>query len=139
MSISKRLLYSFFKKVWEASFTESKATGIWPYNPDNILAIYAQKPASTPAKTPLSCHAKRQLARQGQLDAKDTYIHAMLRGSEQLAAKVDILEFEGLIEALKVEKQKRNRGRRFNLLGEEDNGPQLFPPLHVYVAREFTA
>lgn len=52
---------------------------------------------------------------------------------------MDILEFEGLIEALKVEKQKRNRGRRFNLLEEEDNGPQLFSPLHVYVAREFTA
>ena len=62
----------------------------------------------------------------------------MLRGSEKLTAKVDVLEFEnkGLIEALKVEKQKRNRGKRLNLLGEEDNGPQLFSPR---AAREFAA
>lgn len=49
----------------------------------------------------------------------------MLWGSEKLAAKVDVLEFENkrLIEALKVEKQKKNRGKRLNLLGEEDNSP----------------
>ncbi len=90
-------------------------------------------------KTPLSCHAMRQLARQGQLNAKDTYIHAMLRDSEQLAAKVDILEFENkkLIKALKVEKQKRNKGKRLNLLGEEATGPQLFSPSRVRAAREF--
>lgn len=81
----------------------------------------------------------RQLARQGQLNAKDIYIHAMLRGSKQLAAKVDILEFEnkGLIEALKVEKQKRNKGKWLNLLEEEDNGPRLFSPSRVRAAREF--
>ena len=79
----------------------------------------------------------RQLARQGKLDAKDTYIQAMLRGSEKLAAKVDVLEFENkrLIEALKVEKQKRTRGKRLNLLGEEDNSPQLFLPSRVRAAR----
>ena len=38
---------------------------------------------------------------------------------------MDILEFEDkrLVETLKAEKQKRNRGKRLNLLGEEDNGP----------------
>ncbi|MCJ1346618.1 hypothetical protein MMC31_004836 [Peltigera leucophlebia] len=89
----------------------------------------------------MSSHAMRQLARQGQLDAKDTYIQAMLRGSEKLAAKVDILEFEnkGLIGALKIEKQKRNRGKKLNLLGEEDNGPQLFFPSRVRAARDFAA
>ena len=93
VSMSKRLFYSFFKKAWETSFTENnieaawRATGIWPYNPDKTLTICTQKPPSTPVKklhvrfavkTPLSCHAMRQLARQGQLNAKDTYIHAML-------------------------------------------------------------
>lgn len=75
------------------------------------------------------------------MDAKDTYIQAMLRGSEKLAAKVDVLEFEikGLIGALKVEKQKRNRGKRLNLLSKKDNGPELFSPSRVRAAREFAA
>ncbi len=156
VSMSKWLFYLFFKKALEASFTESNteavwwATGIWQYDPDKTLAICAKKRPSTltkklhirfAPKTPLSCHAIWQLARQGDLDAKDTYIQAMLQGSEKLAAKVDVLEFEnkGLIEALKVEKQKRNRGKRLNLLGEEDNGPLLFSPSYVRAAKEFAA
>lgn len=91
--MSKWVFYLFFKKVWEASFTESnievawRVTEIWPYDPDKTLAICAKKSPSTPAKKlyvqfapkiPLSCYAMRQLARQGELDAKDTYIQAML-------------------------------------------------------------
>ena len=90
-------------------------------------------------KTLLSYHAMRQLTWQRQLNAKDTYIHAIFWDSEQLAAKVDILEFEnkGFIEALKVEKKKRNRVKQLNLLGEENNGPQLFLPSCVRAASEF--
>ena len=70
----------------------------------------------------------QQLARQGKLDTKNISIQAMLWVNEKLVGKVDVLEFEnkGLIEALKVEKQKRTRGKWLNLLVEEDNGPQLF-------------
>lgn len=85
-------------------------------------------------KTPLSNHVMRRLAKEGYLDARDSYIQAMLRGSEKLAAKVECLEFEntGLLEALKAgEKKKRNRGIRLNLLGEEDNGPQFFSPSKI--------
>ncbi len=65
----------------------------------------------------------------------------MLRGSEQLAASVNYLEFEnkGLIEKLKAEKKKKNKGKRLNLLGEEDDGPQLFSPSRVQAARNFAA
>ncbi|MCJ1347806.1 hypothetical protein MMC31_006035 [Peltigera leucophlebia] len=65
----------------------------------------------------------------------------MLQGSEKFVAKVDVLEFENkrLIEALKIEKQKKNRGKRLNLLGEEDNGPQLFSLSRVRAAWEFAA
>lgn len=54
---------------------------------------------------------------------------------------MDILEFEnkGPIGALKIEKQKRNRGTRLNLLGEEDSGPQLFSPTRVRAAWDFAA
>ena len=63
----------------------------------------------------------------------------MLRGSEQLTAKVECLEFEnkGLLEALKTEKKKSNKGKRLNLLGKEDNSPQLFSPSKIQAAREY--
>lgn len=57
----------------------------------------------------------------------------MLRDSKKLAVKANYLEFENirLIKALKTEKKKRNRGKKLNLLSEEDNSPQLFSPLRV--------
>lgn len=36
-------------------------------------------------------------------------------------------------------KKKQVQGKRLNLLGEEDNGPQLFSPSRVKAAREFAA
>ncbi len=67
----------------------------------------------------------RQLAREGHRNSRDTYIQVLFRGSEQLAAQVNCLQFEnkGLLEALKAEKKKRARGKRLNLLREEDTGP----------------
>jgi hypothetical protein len=44
---------------------------------------------------------------------------------------------EGLIESLKIEKKSHNRGKRLNLLGEEDNGPQLFAAERVRAAQAF--
>ena len=154
VSMSKRMFYPFFKRAWEASFTEEniesawRATGIWPYNPEKTLSVCVKKLPSTPAKklhvrfalkTPLSSHAMRQLAREGHLNVRDNYIQAMLRGSEQLATMAHCLEFEnkGLMEALKAEKKKRNRGKRLNLLGEEDDGSQLFLSLRVQDVRNF--
>lgn len=96
VTLSKRLFYRVFKNAWEASFTKSnieaawQATGIWPYNPGKTLTLCARKPPSTPVKktnvrfmlkTLMSSHVMRQLARQGQLNAKDTYIQTMLQGS----------------------------------------------------------
>lgn len=65
----------------------------------------------------------------------------MLKDSKKLVTKVDILKFENkrLIEALKIEKQKKKRNKRLNLLGEKDNGPQLFLSLCVRAAQEFAA
>ena len=41
------------------------------------------------------------------------------------------------MKALKAEIKKPNRGKRLNLLGEEDDGRQLFPPSRVQAARDF--
>ena len=44
-------------------------------------------------------------------------------------------EAQGFELALRLEKKKRSRGKRLNLLGEEDVGPQLFSPSRIALAR----
>ncbi len=48
----------------------------------------------------------------------------MLRARDELTAKAYCLEFENtrLIEALKAERKKRNKGKKLNFLGERDDG-----------------
>ena len=81
----------------------------------------------------------RQLAREGHLNVRDNYIQAILRGSKQLVAMTHCLEFEnkGLMEALKAEKKKPNRGKKLNLLGTEDDGLQLFSSSRVQAVCNF--
>lgn len=75
------------------------------------------------------------------MNAKNTYIYTILWDKAKLAAKVDVLKFKNkrLIKALKFEKQKRNRGKQLNLLGEKNGSPQLFSLSYVQAAREFIA
>ncbi|KAI9651876.1 MAG: hypothetical protein M1829_002120, partial [Trizodia sp. TS-e1964] len=40
---------------------------------------------------------------------------------------------------LKNEKKKRKRGKKLNLLGEEESGPQFFSPGRIAAARDFQA
>lgn len=52
----------------------------------------------------------------------------MLRVSKQLVFKADYLKFEnkGLMEALKAKKKNKNKGKKLNLLDEEDDNLPLF-------------
>jgi hypothetical protein len=54
-----------------------------------------------------------------------------------LAAQVAIQKhiISGLKEAIQIEKKKRQRGKKLNLLGEEDCGPQFFSPRRIQAAR----
>jgi hypothetical protein len=62
-------------------------------------------------------------------------MHANLR----LAAANSIAQHTigGLVSALKIEKKKRNRGKKLNLVGEEANGPQVFGPSQVHRAKTY--
>jgi predicted Zn-dependent protease len=44
-----------------------------------------------------------------------------------------------LFETIKTEKQQRQRGKRLNLIGEENNGAQIFAPSQVHAALEYAA
>jgi hypothetical protein len=65
----------------------------------------------------------------------------IFRAAERLAIQheIDVHENKGLRNALVKEKQKRKRGRKLNLLGEDNSGPQLFSPGRVQAARAYQA
>jgi hypothetical protein len=44
-----------------------------------------------------------------------------------------------LFEKIKTEKQRRQRGKRLNLVSEESNSAQIFPPSQVRVALDYAA
>ena len=65
----------------------------------------------------------------------------MFQRHERAAADRSILLHvnKGLQEALKMKKKKRRRGKRLNLLGQEDDGPIFWSPNKVVAAREYQA
>jgi hypothetical protein len=46
---------------------------------------------------------------------------------------------KGLVETIKDEKKKRRRGKKLNVLGEEDHGPQFFSPTTIKRAQDVQA
>jgi hypothetical protein len=65
----------------------------------------------------------------------------IFRANTRLAAQhsIDKHTITGLITALKHEKTKRRRGKRLNLVGEEDNGPQFYGPSEVLRAKSYAS
>jgi hypothetical protein len=44
-----------------------------------------------------------------------------------------------LFKTIKTEKQRRQRGKRLNLVGKESSSAQIFPPSQVRVALDYAA
>jgi hypothetical protein len=63
----------------------------------------------------------------------------IFKSARVLFAQVSILKKEnkGLVEALALEKDKRRKGRRLNLCGEESSGVKIYTPGKVVAAREY--
>jgi len=150
VSMTKRLFWPVFWAAWTGSFTPKnvisafKTTGIWPLVPDVILtkmkAVTPPPPGDTEStKTPTTARGLRRLHRKiKQEPADDDNLDKLLRASERLAAQQSILAHEvvGLKEAINMEKRKRYKGKRLNLVGDEAGGPILFSPGQVQRARE---
>jgi hypothetical protein len=68
-------------------------------------------------------------------------LNLILRSQERLAAQYEIDQYiqRGLFETIKTEKQRRQRGKRLNLVGKENNGAQIFPPSQVRAALDYAA
>ncbi len=100
-----------------------------------------QKPASPKPpqenQTPVSSRAVRRAQKAYKLQPSTELLSLIFRANEKLASQCSILlhERNGLIGALQLEKAKRKRGKKLNLLGEEDSGPQFWSPSKVQAAK----
>jgi hypothetical protein len=73
----------------------------------------------------------RWIHREYKANHSESKLKLILHSYEKLAAQHSINEhiINGLQEAFKIEKKKRARGKRLNLIGlEDDSGPQFFSP-----------
>ena len=80
----------------------------------------------------------RRVYRAYKVKPIEFFLSKILRVNERLAVEhfIDQYVIRGLIKALKHEKKRRRRGKRLNLLGQEESGPQFFSLTKVQAARE---
>jgi hypothetical protein len=153
VSMTKRLFYPLFRDTWKEAFTgvriqhTFKKVGIWPLNPETTIGplqkptTSSTSPSQIKARTPITCWDIRRIHRKYQVEPTRKRLELIFRGHEQLAAQDSINKhiINGLQQSLQIEKRKRKKGKRLNLLGEEDNGPQFFTPERVRAALEYQA
>ena len=72
-------------------------------------------------------------------DPSQDKVKLLFKANERLAAQhaIDQYTKKGLLEALEIEKKKRTRGKRLNLIGKECSGPQFFSPTRIQAARAY--
>ena len=89
----------------------------------------------------MTSRAVRRAHQAYKMEPTKQKLALIFRANERLAAQhsIDKHEKEGLIEALQLEKKKRSRGKKLNLLSEEDIGLQLFSPARIQAARLYQA
>jgi hypothetical protein len=153
VSMTKQMFWPMFKASLEASFTLRNITsafaktGIFPLGPHVILdkITHPKLPEPEPEKpayerTPMSCRAVRRVHKAYKKSPSATRLALILNANLRLAAQhsIDTHTITGLISALKKEKKKRARGKRLNLVGETDTGPQFFSPSRVHQAKEYS-
>jgi hypothetical protein len=148
-TMSKRYFWSIFKAAWEDSFTSTnilhtfEKTDIFPINSSKILTIIQKKEEPEGFQkpgTPLSCRGIRSLQRDLYKGTPSKAAKAAQRLGHiayKLAAIVEVERYinRGLHKILQLEKRRRQKGKRLNLLGDEATGPVFFSPSKVQRAK----
>jgi hypothetical protein len=122
VDMTKRLFYPMFNKAWITAFTEKNVLhsfekpGIFPYNPSKILHILQKLVLEAPES------AVRRVHRVFKLYPTEQNLGLILRANVRLAAQrsIDIHVICCLQQAFILEKKKRQRGKKLNLLGDND-------------------
>jgi hypothetical protein len=150
--MTKRLFWALFYPAWISAFSVKNVLysfenpGIFPYNPSKILNIL-QKPIPELCRTanllhtPMTSRAIHRAHRVFKSEPTEQRLDMILRANLRLAAQhsIDQHTIIGLTNAMKLERKKRQRGKKLNLLGESDVGPQFFSPARIQAARLFQA
>jgi hypothetical protein len=89
------------------------------------LALELASPKPILARTPITSRITRRVYKEYKRALTQKGLALIFRGYEELAAKDSINQhiIKGLQQSLKLEKRKRQKGKRLNLIGEEDYGP----------------
>ena len=158
VSMSKRFFYRMFKAAWEKSFTEKNIQrafdkpGIWPVAGDKMIQKVTKpevevepEPELEPElgllklgpKTPLTSKAIRRAHREFERSPSKLKFSKIITATRTLSAQVDILRHEnrGLRTTMILEKQKRKKGKKLNLTGEQSSGVEVYSPGKVITAR----
>jgi hypothetical protein len=106
-----------------------------------------QRPTTPPEasngslSTPKTARGMRAFQKEARKIHKTQEVRQILRINDFLLARFfeDAAEKKQLFAAIAIEKKKRSRSKRLNLVGEEDSGPQFFSPGRIQAAREFQA
>jgi hypothetical protein len=151
VSMSKRDFWGVFWPSWKEAFTQKniasafEKTGIFPADSSRVIDKIT-KPQEIIAKfdpqmlkTPTNTQEVRRLRRGWLKSPSKTNVEKAFRGLDILAAQASISlhRVKGLEETLRREKKKKQRGKRLNLLREEDFGAQFYGPDQVQEARDF--
>ena len=90
-------------------------------------------------KTPLTFRDVRRFQKAFKNNPKPELLKRLFRANLNLATQHEIDRYikQGLIGALQNEKKRRRRGKKLNLLGEEDSGPQFFSPARIQATRGY--
>jgi hypothetical protein len=150
VSMTKRMFWPIFKRAWDKSLTEANIssafakTGIWPYKLHIVLSVVAPlRPETSPETssgvitTPYTAKCMRQFSRTYSKNPTKEAIRKLIKTNETNSARASITEHraEGLREALQIEKKKRRRGKKLNLIGEPSGKAQFFGTEEVIIAQ----
>ena len=144
--MTKRDFWKLFYPAWSQALTAKNialgfaATGIHSLQPDRVLDHFNHDstPPSSKPPTPTSARALRHALTNLQKDRGQ--LELILRASEKLAFKNEILlhENRALVRALNEEKKRRKRGKALGLLNTEESAgkAQFWSPSKVAAARQ---
>ena len=122
-----------------------KKTGLFPLQPGAVLDVITKLklPAAVSAslKTPMSSCTVHQAHCQYKIEPTKLLMSKILHANERLAAhhNIDLHIIEQLKTDIKQERKRRKHGKRLNLHGEEDSGPQFYGPEEVKTVQDYQA
>jgi hypothetical protein len=149
MKLSKRSFWGIFLPAWEEAMSPAnvqsgwRRTGLFPWDPELVIGSVRRPAVKTEVqapvqKTPMTSKALRRFEKEFKRYPTREHVNQACRILFKLEARNAITQHvnEGLKATLGIEKMRRKRGKRLNLIGEEAKGTQIYDTKAVAVARE---